>query len=472
MLHAVILAGGGGSRLWPLSRPHLPKQFLSLLGDRSLLQETVLRMDGLVPPERIVIVTNSDQEPLVHSHLLQIPGFAVDRVRIVTEPARRNTAAAIGLAALHLQDSDPDALMLVLPADHWINQRRKFVALVQHSLGWAEQGELVTFGILPTRPETGYGYIQRGEPCAKLPHWSEAYRVGRFVEKPPLVTAQHYLSSGAYYWNAGIFLWQTTRILQEIEAFLPSLASGLQEIRHSVASHDAAALAPVYARLESVSIDTGVLEKSSEIVVVPADMGWSDLGEWTAIHRLSPQDKRGNAVRGQAVLQDSDNSFIYSSHRPIAGVGLKDLVVVETDGAVLVSSRERVQEVKLIGEQLPFPQAKPLYPAPPMERPWGTYTILEEGPGYKVKRLAILPGAAISLQFHHYRNEHWVVVQGTARVTKGTEEIVLQTNESTYVSQGTVHRLANPGPDLLEVIEVQTGSYLGEDDIVRLTPSN
>lgn len=472
MLHAVILAGGGGSRLWPLSRPHLPKQFLSLVGERSLLQETVLRLDGLVPPQRIIVVTSADQEPLVRSHLLQIPGFAADRVTIITEPARRNTAAAIGLAALHLEKTDPEAVMLILPADHWIAQRNEFVTLIQQSMEWARRGSLVTFGIVPSRPETGYGYIQRGELCDKTSPSSDAYRVARFVEKPPLATAQQYLSSGAYYWNAGIFLWQAKTILQEISTLLPSLAKGLDEIRETRDRDTATVTESVYTRLEAISIDFGVLEKSSQIVVIPADMGWSDLGEWTAIHRLSPQDARGNAVHGQALLQDSDNSFVYSSSRPIAGVGLRDLVVVETDGAVLVSSRERVQEVKIIGEKLTSPSIPPRYPSQPVQRPWGTYTILEEGPFYKVKRLEIRPSASISLQFHHYRNEHWVVVQGTARVTKGTEEIILSTNESTYVSQGTLHQLANPGQELLEVIEVQTGSYLGEDDIVRMTPSN
>lgn len=472
MLHAVILAGGGGTRLWPLSHPHLPKQFLSLVGEHSLLQETILRLEGLVPPERIVIVTSTEQEALVRGHLLQLADFAADRVQIIVEPARRNTAAAIGLAALHLQQRDPNATMLVLPADHWISHRSEFVSLIEDSLGWAEQDELVTFGIVPTRPETGYGYIQRGAPCVGSALWSGAYQVARFVEKPPLTTAQEYLASGKYYWNAGIFLWQAKSILQGIATFLPALAEGLAKIGQSLPQDYATTVTNVYGRLDSISIDFAVLERTSHLVVVPTMMKWSDLGEWTAIHRLSPQDERGNTIRGQAVLQDSDNSFIYSSHRPIAGIGLKDLVVVETDGAVLVSTHDRVQEVKRISQQLTFPQVRQPHTSQPVQRHWGIYTILEEGPTFKVKRLEIKPGASISLQFHHYRNEHWVVVQGTARVTRGSEEITLQTNESTYVPQGTIHRLANPGPELLEVIEVQTGAYLGEDDIIRLTPSN
>ena len=467
MLYAVILAGGGGSRLWPLSRPHLPKQFLSLVGEHSLLQETILRLQDLVPPERIVIVTGNDQEPLVRSHLLQIPNFAAERVQIITEPAQKNTAAAIGLAALYLQRIDPDALMLVLPADHWINHRSEFTSLIKQSVKWAEQGALITFGIVPTRPETGYGYIQRGLPCELSASGSEAYHVAGFVEKPPLATAQYYFSTGTYYWNAGIFLWRAATILREIETFLPSLADGLREIRKSDERDNIAA---VYSRLASVSIDYGVLEKVSGIVVIPMAIGWSDLGDWTAIHRLSPQDEQGNAVQGQVVLQDSENSFIYSYSRPIAGIGLRDLVVVETDSGVLVSTRERVQEVKSIGEYFPLQRTVYQDVSQLVHRPWGTYTISEEGPGYKVKRLEIQPGASISLQFHHYRNEHWVVVQGTACVTKDAEEIVLKTNESTYVPQGTLHRLANPGAELLEVIEVQTGAYLGEDDIVRVSP--
>lgn len=470
MLHAVILAGGSGSRLWPLSRADLPKQFLPLLSERSLLQETVLRLQGLVPPERIVVVTSSDQEPLVCTHLRQLPDFAADRVQIILEPMRRNTAAAIGIAAVQVQHSDPNATMLVLPADHWISQNSEFVAVVKQSVGWAERGALVTFGVPPTRPETGYGYIQRGTACRKYVSASDAYQVERFIEKPPVVDAQRYLMSGLYYWNAGIFLWQATTILQEIAAFLPNLAVGLRAVADSFQGNSiGATIDEVYSQLESISIDYGVLEKSSHLVVVPADIGWSDVGEWAAIHRLSPHDERGNATHGKTIIKDSDNSLVYSNHRLVAALGLKDVVVVETDEAVLVSMRDRLQEVKTLGEQVQSQKRGSKSCSDPVLRHWGTYTVLEEGPGYKVKRLVLFPGASISLQYHHYRSEHWVVVHGMARVTKGAEEFLLQANGSTYLPQGTVHRLTNVGSKPLEVIEVQTGSYFGEDDIVRLS---
>ena len=468
MLHVVILAGGGGTRLWPLSRPDTPKQFLPLLSQYSLLQKTLLRLEGSIPPERVWIVTGTEHQPLVRAHLSQLPNFANGTVQIVTEPVGRNTAAAIGLAAVHLQHIDPEAIMLVLPADHWIEQDREFVSLVHKSLGWAEKGFLVTFGIVPSRPETGYGYIQRGQRGVRLSQESQAYQVERFVEKPPLALAKEYAASDSYYWNAGIFLWQAATIMQEITTYLPSLASALQEISLSFHSGNTAmTLGALYPHLQSISIDSGVLEKSSRLVVVPADIGWSDIGEWTAIHRLSSQDEQGNAVHGQTLVVESKNSFIYSSHRPIAAIGLSNLVIVEAEDAVLVCAPEYIQEVKTIGQYLPIPSITTADSLPTVQRPWGTYTVLEERPYDKVKRLVVNPGFSLSLQRHSFRNEHWVIVQGTARIINGEEELLLHANQSTYIPQGTVHQLANPGPGLLEVIEVQTGSYFGEDDIVR-----
>lgn len=471
MLHVVILAGGGGTRLWPLSRPNTPKQFLTLLSEHSLLQKTVLRVEGLVPPERIWIVTGTEHQSLVGSHLSQLPNFAADTVHIVTEPMGRNTAAAVGLAAVHLQHIDPEAIMLVLPADHWIERDREFTSLVHHSLDWAKQGFLVTFGIVPSRPETGYGYIQCGQSCTPAPQQHPAYHVARFVEKPSLAVAKEYIASNNYYWNAGIFLWQAAAIMQEITTHLPPLASALREVVLSFHNESTpTTLAALYPHLPSVSIDNGVLEKSVKIVVVPADIGWSDVGEWTAIHRLSPQDEQRNTVHGQVLVKESTNSFVYSTHRPIAVIGLSNLVVVEDKDAVLICAQEHIQAVKTIGQQLP-PRSVTTYdsvdPSATMQRPWGTYTVLEERAHYKVKRLVVNPGFSLSLQHHFYRNEHWVVVQGTAHVVNGREEFQLHANQSTYIPQGTVHRLANPGPEILEVIEVQTGSYFGEDDIVR-----
>jgi len=468
MLHAVILAGGGGTRLWPLSRTQYPKQFLSLLGEHTLLQQTVLRLSEAVPPQRVWIVTGKDQQHVVQSQLSTLPGMDQGPAQVLTEPMGRNTAAAIGLAAVHLQRVDPEAVMVVLPADHWIERKAAFVSLVQSSVGVAEQGMFVTLGIVPNRPETGYGYIKRGEPFSGTQLMSEAYHVERFVEKPSFHTAQEYVASGKYYWNAGIFLWRASAILQEIATYMPALHEGLMEIAHSLASDKAdEVVAAIYPRLDPVSIDYGVLEKSSRIVVVPADIGWSDLGEWTAIHRLSPQDARGNTLSSNVFDLESENSFVYSSRRPIAAIGLKNLVVVDTEDALLVCDRDRVQEVKTVVQQLQTQGAEVAHTPRTVQRPWGTYTVLEEGAQFKVKRIVVFPGASLSLQLHHHRSEHWVIVRGIAQVTNGDQELLLQANQSTYIPMEAKHRLANPGTEPLEIIEVQTGSYLGEDDIVR-----
>lgn len=472
MLHAVILAGGGGTRLWPLSRAHYPKQFLKLLGEHTLLQQTVLRPGALIPPERFWIVTGKEQEFIVRSQLAALPEFGTDAGQILVEPVGRNTAAAIGLAAVHLLRHDPEAVMAVMPADHWIARPNVFVALLEQAAQLAQDGVLVTLGIIPDRPETGYGYIRRGAQVFGSPSTSGegvvAYRVERFVEKPTVQKAREYLDSGTYYWNGGIFLWQASTILAEIAAHMPALAQGLREITQSLAGNASAqTLEAVYHRLESVSIDYGVLEKSSRIVVLPADIGWSDLGEWTTIHRLFPRDERGNSLGKNVIDIESENSFVYGSGRTIATIGLKDTVVIDTDDALLICPRDRAQEVKAIVQHLQSRGAEVAQLHRTVHRPWGTYTVLEEGRHFKVKRIVVHPGAALSLQLHHHRSEHWVVVSGVAQVTNGDQEFVLRANQSTYVPQGTKHRLANPGTEPLEIIEVQTGSYLGEDDIVR-----
>ena len=353
MLHAVILAGGGGTRLWPLSRTQFPKQFLSLLGDQTLLQQTVSRLETMVTPQCVWIVTGKDYQFLVQSQLAALPRMSTAAAQVLTEPLARNTAAAIGLAAMHIQRRDPEAVMIVLPADHWIERRDAFVALLQEAATLAKRDFLVTLGIVPNRPETGYGYIKRGSLLAQPPGQTPPYQVERFVEKPSLPVAQEYVSSGLYYWNAGIFLWRAATILQEIATHMPALHAGLMEIARSLDKKNAAdALATIYQRLESVSIDYGVLEKASRLVVVPADIGWSDLGEWTTIHRLSPHDARGNTLTGNVVNLENDNSFIYSSRRPVAAIGLKNVVVVDTDDALLVCAQDRVQEVKTVVQHL------------------------------------------------------------------------------------------------------------------------
>ena len=472
MLHAVILAGGSGTRLWPLSRTHYPKQFLQLLGSHTLLQQTALRLGSLVSPERLWIVTGSEQEFVARSQLAALPDMNSDAAHVLVEPLPRNTAAAIGLAALHIQRQDPEAVMAVLPADHWIEQQEVFVALLHRGAALARQDVLVTLGIVPDRPETGYGYIRRGEPL--VPHHpvlldeQPAYRVQQFVEKPDVQTAQHYLASGVYYWNAGIFLWQASTILDEIAVTLPVLHEGLKEIAHHLDDEAAAeVVTSVYRQLEPISIDYGVLEKSARLVVIPADIGWSDLGDWTTIHRLSPHDARGNALSPEVFDLDSENSFIYGNGRTIATIGLKNTVVVDADDALLICPQDRVQEVKAVVHRLQTHKAEVTQVSRTVHRPWGRYTVLEDSERFKVKRVVVNPGAALSLQLHHHRSEHWVVVTGVAQVVNGEQTFLLQVDQSTYVPQGTKHRLSNPGTAPLEIIEVQTGSYLGEDDIVR-----
>jgi mannose-1-phosphate guanylyltransferase/mannose-6-phosphate isomerase len=439
-----------------------------LLGDQTLLQQTVLRLETMVSPECVWIVTGKDHQFMVQSQLALLPGMDSGAVHVLPEPLGRNTAAAIGLAAIHIQRSDPAAVMIVLPADHWIERHNAFVSLLQEAATLAERDFLVTLGIVPDRPETGYGYIKRGSALAQQPEQATAYQVERFVEKPSLSVAKEYVTSGMYYWNAGIFLWRAATILQEIATYMPALHAGLIELVRSLDKTNAEdALATIYPRLESVSIDYGVLEKSSRLVVVPADIGWSDLGEWTTIHRLSPQDEHGNTLKGNIVDLENENSFVYSSRRPVAAIGLKNMVVIDTEDALLVCAQERVQEVKTVVQYLQTQGAEVANTPHTVQRPWGTYTVLEEGRNFKVKRIVVIPGASLSLQMHHQRSEHWVVVRGVAQIVNGEQELVLQANQSTYIPQETRHRLANPGTEPLEIIEVQTGPYLGEDDIVR-----
>ena len=472
MLHVVILAGGGGTRLWPLSRIHYPKQFLKLLGDYTLLQQTALRVRNLVSPDRQWIVTGKEQEFIVRAQLAALPGFDTLNGNILLEPEPRNTAAAIALAALHIQRTDPHAVMVVLPADHWIERNDLFASLLITAAALAETDMLVMLGIVPDRPATGYGYIQRGNRLPlRLPAdvpVQELYQVAQFVEKPSLSTAQAYVDSETYYWNAGIFVWRATTILDEISIYLPRLYDGMQEIASSLADATSAkTVTEVYRRLDAVSIDYGVLEKSQRLVVLPADIGWSDLGEWQTIHRLSPQDEHSNVFNGNVLNIDSEKTFVHGNGRVIATIGLQNTVIIDTEDALLVCAQDRTQDVKGIVQQLQTRKAMVAYTARTVYRPWGTYTVLEEGPAFKVKRIFVNPGAALSLQQHRHRSEHWVVVSGVAEVINGDQHLVLQTNQSTYIPAGVTHRLTNSRTEPLEVIEVATGSYLGEDDIVR-----
>jgi mannose-1-phosphate guanylyltransferase/mannose-6-phosphate isomerase len=464
MLTPVILSGGAGTRLWPLSRELYPKQLLALTGERTMIQQTALRLEGLSAAGPVV-VCNEAHRFLVAEQLRQL---GVDPQAIVLEPAGRNTAPAIALAAhAALKAAAPkaatDPLLLVLPADHVIRDVPAFHKAVQAALDAAQQGQLVTFGIVPTSPETGYGYIHRGAASGAV------YRIARFVEKPSTAVAKEFVASGDYYWNSGMFLFGARRYLEELRRLAPGIAS-------ACAAAFAAAKADLdFTRIDqqlfdacpSDSIDYAVMEKTSAAVVVPLAAGWSDVGSWAALHEASEPDAHGNVSRGDVICEDSEGCYLYSESRLVAAVGLKDHVVVETKDAVLVAPRSRVQDVKKLVFRLKERGRYEHSLHREVFRPWGSYDSIENGPRFQVKRLKVKPGAVLSLQLHHHRAEHWIVVSGTARITRGDEVYLLEENQSTYIPIGVRHRIENPGKIPLHIIEVQSGSYLGEDDIVR-----
>jgi mannose-1-phosphate guanylyltransferase/mannose-6-phosphate isomerase len=465
MLTPVILSGGAGTRLWPLSRELYPKQLLALTGERTMIQQTALRLEGLAAAAPVV-VCNEAHRFLVAEQLRQV---GIEPQAIVLEPMGRNTAPAIALAA-HAAlkaagaKADADPLLLVLPADHVIRDVPAFHKAVHAALGAAQQGQLVTFGIVPTIPETGYGYIQRG------PASGSVYRIARFVEKPSAALAGDFLASGDYYWNSGMFLFGARRYLEELERLAPAIA------RTCAAAFAGAKADLDFTRIDkhlfeacpADSIDYAVMEKTATAVVVPLAAGWSDVGSWAALHEASEADGHGNVSRGDVICEDSEGCFLYSESRLVSAVGLKNHVVVETKDAVLVAPRSRVQDVKKLVFRLKEQGRYEHSLHREVFRPWGSYDSIESGPRFQVKRLKVKPGAVLSLQLHHHRAEHWIVVSGTARITRGDEVFLLEENQSTYIPIGTRHRIENPGKIPLHIIEVQSGSYLGEDDIVRL----
>ncbi|HTV78418.1 MAG TPA: mannose-1-phosphate guanylyltransferase/mannose-6-phosphate isomerase [Steroidobacteraceae bacterium] len=462
MLIPVILSGGAGTRLWPLSRELYPKQLLALLGPRTMLQQTALRVSGLdcAAP---VIICNEAHRFLVAE---QLRALKVAPRAIVLEPFGRNTAPAIALAALAaLRDSGSvDPLLLVLPADHVIRDTAVFQQAVRTALPAAEQGQLVTFGIVPNAPETGYGYIHRGAAQGAL------YAISRFVEKPDRARAQQFLDAGDYYWNSGMFLFRAGRYLAELTRLAPEIAAACRSAFESGRSDlDFTRVdADAFERCPSDSIDYAVMEKTAGAVVVPLDAGWSDVGSWSALHEASAADADGNVAHGDVLQEDSAGCYLYAESRLVATVGLKDHVVVETKDAVLVAPRDRVQDVKRLVNRLKEQGRYEHSLHREVFRPWGSYDRIESGARFVVNRVRINPGASQSLQQHHHRAEHWVVVSGTARVTRGEENFLLEENQSAFIPIGVVHRIGNPGRIPLHLIEVQSGSYLGEDDIVRL----
>ena len=462
MITPVILSGGSGTRLWPLSREAYPKQFINLVNDNSLLGDTVERVEALDDVQHLIVVSNEDHRFMVagclqkHDHLKSSS--------IILEPVGRNTAPAIALAAYKAIEVDADAVLLIMPADHVIKESTLFSEAVKKGKKAALEGKLATFGIVPDSPHTGYGYIKSGE------QQSEWAVVDQFVEKPDEKTAQDYISTGKYYWNSGMFMFRADRYLEELEKFQPDMVVSCKAaIEKSSTDLDFIRVDETsFSASPNDSIDYAVMEKTDSAVVVPLDAGWSDVGSWSALWEIHQQDQNGNVCKGDVIMEDVSNSYIHSESRLVAAIGVDDHVIVETDDVILVADKSRVQDVKKLVAQIKQQDRHEHRFHKKVHRPWGSYEGITNSDRFQVKRIMVNPGSKLSLQKHHHRAEHWIVVEGTALVTRGTEEILLTEDQSTYIPLGTIHRLENPGVIPLEIIEVQTGSYLGEDDIVRL----
>lgn len=465
MLVPVILSGGSGTRLWPISRRLYPKQLHALAGSQSLLQDTVLRLDGLPKLSEPFVVCNIEHRFLVAE---QLQDCSLGEPNIILEPDGRNTAPAAALAAIAAQRSFGDPLVLVLPADHCIVHAEAFRDAVLGATQWAEQGMLITFGASARSPETGFGYIKKGEA---LPSVSTAcgFKVDRFIEKPDYKRAQEFASSSEYLWNCGIFLFKASSYLEELDRYQPEIAQACQASMKS-ARAELGFLWPDSTRFSlcpNDSIDYAVMEHTTRSAVTPFESGWDDIGSWKGLWTILDHDEAGNVTTGDVVVEAVSNSYIYSGGRLVAAIGLDDHIIVETSDAVLVASKDKAQDVKKVVKRLEMDHRSETEVHRKVYRPWGSYQCVDSGERFQVKRLIIKPGAKISLQLHHKRSEHWIVVRGTASVTRGEEKFVLKENQSTYIPRETTHQLENRGDVPLEIVEVQTGSYLGEDDIVR-----
>jgi len=452
------MAGGSGSRLWPLSRSLYPKQFLPLADEKTMLQATLSRVEGLSDVKSLLIC--NEEHRFIAAEQVRQMQIEAD---ILLEPVGRNTAPAIALAALQSLTSESDALLLVLAADHVIPDEAAFHASVKAAVPLAESGKLVTFGIVATGPETGYGYIKRGEVCA------DGFAVDQFVEKPDLETAKGYVESGNYYWKSGMFLMRASRYIEELGKYRPDILKACTKSLETLSPD------MDFVRIEEAafkacpeeSVDYAVMEKTDSAVVVPLDAGWSDVGAWSSLWEVTDKDNDGNAVRGDVINYNTKDCLIHSTNKLVATVGLKDVVIVETKDAILVADKNQVQDVKKIVEKLKAEGRTEYQLHRDVYRPWGKYDSIDNGDRYQVKRITVKPGAKLSVQMHHHRAEHWIVVSGTATVRRDDEEMLVTENESVYLPVGSVHSLHNPGKIPLELIEVQSGAYLGEDDIVR-----
>lgn len=476
MLIPVILSGGAGTRLWPVSREGHPKPFMRLADGESLLQKTYLRAAAVADAVEILTVTNRDYYFMSKDELGLADLDASRQGVYLLEPAGRNTAPAIALAAHYVADKyGRDALMLVLAADHLIGDAPAFNVAVSAAAALALDDRLVTFGIVPTAPETGFGYIECGAPLPPAPSSPAGggFTVARFVEKPALEYAHEYVAAGNYLWNSGMFCFKAGLILDELAKHAPEVARTAEDCWAAMGSGDAdqACMLEIpasgFSKVPDISIDYAVMEKSKRVAVVPGDFGWSDIGSWGAVSQLVEPDEHNNRTVGEAILVDSRRTFVQSEDRLVAGIGLDNLMIIDTPDALLVAHPDKAQDVKKIVAQLKAGGHAAYRLHQTVARPWGTYTVLEEGTRFKIKRIVVKPGASLSLQMHHHRSEHWIVVSGMAKVVNGVNDILVNTNESTFIPAGHQHRLENPGILELVMVEVQSGEYLGEDDIVR-----
>jgi mannose-1-phosphate guanylyltransferase/mannose-6-phosphate isomerase len=456
----VILSGGAGTRLWPLSREMYPKQLLALTSQYSMLQDTARRLDGIAGARPPIVVCNEAHRFTVAE---QLRALNLDPSGILLEPTGRNTAPAVALAALRALELDEDATIVVAPADHVIRDAKKFQQAADIAIGLADSGKLITFGIVAHAPETGYGYIRRGVGPGP------AYPVAQFIEKPPLEVAEKFVESGDYYWNSGMFVFKASRYLSELGVFAPDiLEASAAAFRAAKTDLDFVRIdKAAFNRCRSESIDYAVMEKTQDAVVLPLDAGWSDVGSWSSLFDALPSDEHGNVLQGDVLVYDTHNCYVHSTSRLVTAVGMNDHIIVETKDAILVAPKDRVQDVKDLVSQLRQAGRSESAWHREVYRPWGSYDSVDDGERFQVKRLTLKPGGSLSLQMHHHRAEHWIVVQGTARVTCGEKIFLLSENESTYVPIGANHRIENPGKVPLHIIEVRSGTYLGEDDIVR-----
>ncbi|SDI18025.1 mannose-1-phosphate guanylyltransferase [Pseudomonas flavescens] len=459
----VILSGGNGSRLWPLSRQLNPKQFLPIADDSlSMLQATIQRLEGLQVSQPCLIC-NEEHRFLAAE---QLRALGIENASILLEPVGRNTAPAVALAAIKALEKEHDPVLLVLAADHLIKDVSAFHRAVETALPFAQAGKLVTFGIVPTHAETGYGYLQKGASAGE-----GGFTVQSFVEKPDSVTAEHYLASGEHFWNSGMFMFRASRYLEELQRWQPDI---LDACRRATAQseqdlHFVRVGKEAFAACPEDSIDYAVMERTEDAVMVPLDAGWSDIGSWSALWDVSDKDEQGNVHKGDVLSHDSHNNYVHADYRLVTTVGVENLIIVETKDTIMVAHKDKAQEVKRIVEQLKRDERGEHLNNREVYRPWGMYDSIDQGARYQVKRITVKPGAKLSVQMHHHRAEHWIVVSGTAQVTNGEETYMVTENQSTYIPIGQIHALENPGMIPLELIEVQSGTYLGEDDIIRFS---